>query len=74
MVTAYADKKQTTKKIPTKGKFTDPPKKHFLKKKIPEKKKKKKPNKTKQNKTKTKTKNKKKQKNKTKQKKPKNNN
>ena len=53
-------------KTPTKGKFTDSPKKHFLKK-IPEKKKKKKPNKTKQNK------NKKKQKNKTKQKKPNNN-
>ena len=38
-------------KTPTKGKFTDPPKKHFFKK-IPEKKKKKKPNKTKQNKNK----------------------
>ena len=38
-------------KTPTKGKFTDSPKKHFLKK-IPEKKKKKKPNKTKQNKNK----------------------
>ena len=41
-------------KTPTKGKFTDSPKKHFLKK-IPEKKKKRK-NLTKQNKTKTKNK------------------
>ena len=41
-------------KTPTKGKFTDPPKKHFLKK-VPEKKKKRK-NLTKQNKTKTKNK------------------
>ena len=39
-------------KTPTKGKFTDPPKKHFLKKNTWEKKKKKKPNKTKQNKNK----------------------
>ena len=39
-------------KTPTKGKFTDPPKKHFLKKNTWEKKKKKKRNKTKQNKNK----------------------
>ena len=39
-------------KTPTKGKFTDPPKKHFLKKNTWEKKRKKKPNKTKQNKNK----------------------
>ena len=44
-------------KTPTKGKFTDPPKKHFLKKNTWEKKKKKKPNKTKQ-KQKTKKQNK----------------
>ena len=51
-------------KTPTKGKFTDPSKKHFLKKNTwGKKKKKKKPNKTKQNKNK-------KQKNKTKQKNP----
>ena len=70
-------KADNKKKTPTKGKFTDPPKKHFLKK-IPEKKKKKRKNLTKQNKTKTKNKKTKKQKNKkTKQnktKKPNNNN
>ena len=51
-------------KTPTKGKFTDSPKKHFLKK-IPEKKKKRK-NLTKQNKTKTKNKKKNKKQKKTK--------
>ena len=52
-------------KPPTKGKFTDPPKKHFLKKNTWEKKKRK--NLTKQNKTKTKNKKNKNKKNKTQQ-------
>ena len=50
-------KSRQQKKIPTKGKFTDTPKKHFLKKKYLRKKKRK--NLTKQNKTKQKQKNKK---------------
>ena len=47
-------KSRQQKKIPTKGKFTDTPKKHFLKKKYLRKKKRK--NLTKQNKTKQKQK------------------
>ena len=55
LVTAYADKKQTTKKNTNKRKVYGHPQKTLLKKKIPEEKKKRK-NLTKQNKTKQKQK------------------